>query len=358
MAASVGGKPIPKPRAYVVRRHEGPVRALAVRAIDGTLFSAGESGIAIWLLSGPWVLGGPQPMWIGEFTALRATALAFSPDEQCLYFATEDGRICRRRLGAESDHRIVFADTQRHIVSLAHAPFGTMLCSRDGAGALTVWTEGDQYEVGATGGMGMAFGPLYDEGLFPLYFGCGTDVHRIRCSLRENDYPLSHRMIIHRHSTSVQALALSPDGTWLCCAGLLGMMNVVSTVSRIRRPLDGLEFRTVSALAFTPDGLLICAGDLDGVVSIFDRVSGVCIWKFDHAQAVTALALSPDARYLCVNAAPHGEILHTAENIGVGPDVGAITVYDFGGPNLGTSTATHDDLLLDRPDLWPDAPEE
>jgi WD40 repeat protein len=107
-----------------------------------------------------------------------------------------------------------------------------------------------------------------------------------------------------RNQDTVNAVAFSPDGTWIATATgqtvdwLRGGVQVIdaATGTEIWR-LD--HDREVCAVTFSPDGTRVATatrgplGD-GGGTRVIDAATGAQIWQLDHDDSVNAVAFSPD----------------------------------------------------------------
>jgi WD40 repeat protein len=103
--------------------------------------------------------------------------------------------------------------------------------------------------------------------------------------------------VIHDHSSRVNALALSPDGTMLASASddtTVRLWNVAdaSPIRTITMPTAG-----VLDVTFSPDGQRLAATDRDGFARIFDVATGAQLLRITaHDDAAGAVAWSPDGK--------------------------------------------------------------
>ncbi len=102
------------------------------------------------------------------------------------------------------------------------------------------------------------------------------------------------------HSGSVTALAVDPQGRWLCSGS-------DDRTLRLWDPDSGACLRTleghsgpVRALAVDPQGRWLCSGSDDRTLRLWDPDSGACLRTLEgHSGPVSALAVDPQGRWLC-----------------------------------------------------------
>jgi WD40 repeat protein/tetratricopeptide (TPR) repeat protein len=102
------------------------------------------------------------------------------------------------------------------------------------------------------------------------------------------------------HSTSVAAVAASPDGRFFATGG-------ADNTARVWEANSGLEIlrlesttSSVDAVAFTPDGLRILTGGSDGVLRVWSLASGAVETQIPVGARILAVAVSPDGSSVLV----------------------------------------------------------
>ena len=111
--------------------------------------------------------------------------------------------------------------------------------------------------------------------------------------------------------SSVEAIAISPDGRWLAAAGggdrpendpsMMGHTVALWELRDISQPprlLAGHE-GPVTAIAFSPDSKRLASGSLDGTIRVWDLLkSGEPLILSGHQTWVLTIAFSPDGNWL------------------------------------------------------------
>lgn len=176
-------------------------------------------------------------------------------------------------------------------------------------------------------------------------------------ALRQGGVP----MYLSQASTPAAALAITRDGQRLFSVGsdathsAGGWFRCWRTGGVLTQAYSSLLGQSgTHAVVLSPDDTYVCFVAQEKEVVFLDGATGIRLCSFVHVNYVHALAFSPDGRYLCASGAvlAYPKTLATRTLTGKKPLSSAFTIYDFGSPNLGG-----DPLHLDRPDLWPDAPE-
>ncbi len=138
------------------------------------------------------------------------------------------------------------------------------------------------------------------------------------------------------HVSLVESMTISRDGKTLASGSFQEVVLWDLASGQIQRRLGGFADR-VTALAFSPDDKYLAAGGgpatVEGEIKIFDRAGQLLAdIKNGHSDTVLALAFSPDSRYLASGAAdkfvkvfevPSGKFVkafegHTHHVMGVG----------------------------------------
>jgi WD40 repeat protein len=285
--------------------HVEPVTAVAFSPDQRFVVSADESGSIVFWDRATGMRSGRQIQKQAE----PVTSVAFSPNGRLLATGDFGDRVTlwdvktRRRMGKP------FNGHETVVTSVAFAPDGTSLASADAHGAIRIWTIGGSRTAGrALGEHGgevtkLAFLPKGDAMLSSGYDG--------RVRLWELRTGRARTVGVHRDRAL--DVALSPDG------------HTVASVGRDRRTIlwdlwspNPLATTTlcatwVEAVAFSPDGsLLACAGTTDegigaggrhelrGTIRILNAKSHEYIGPpLDaHGKNVQAVAFDPNGRHL------------------------------------------------------------
>jgi WD40 repeat protein len=129
--------------------------------------------------------------------------------------------------------------------------------------------------------------------------------------LKTLDFDVKHRLFAPR------AMACSPDGMILVCAGLSGTPTIEPDSDNVESRILLVDLRTgtlqadliekddvINAVAFSPDGALLVTGhnvvdkDKPGV-KVWDIAKGTLIQAWPaKRQSVTGVAVSPDGKYV------------------------------------------------------------
>jgi WD40 repeat protein len=109
------------------------------------------------------------------------------------------------------------------------------------------------------------------------------------------------------HAAAVAGIAFAPEGTRLASWDVGGGLRVWDLAPTASDGLLGEHGSYVYAIAHTPDGERILSGSWDGTIGVWDAKGGTRIGTLGQPPAirlpaVTALAISPDARLVAVGA--------------------------------------------------------
>ncbi len=152
------------------------------------------------------------------------------------------------------------------------------------------------------------------------------------------------------HSTSITAVAFSPNGRWLASGSQDGGVKIWEAASgRELRTLPGHD-QPVTALQFSPDGRWLATASEDRTVKIWDVNNSRQIRSLEgHSAIVTSVAFSPDGQLLASGGRDHtariwevrtGKELHVLDKHG--KDVRSLA---FSADNKRLATGSLDTLV-------------
>jgi len=147
------------------------------------------------------------------------------------------------------------------------------------------------------------------------------------------------------HLDSINDLAFSPWGRMLASAGGEGSVRFWDTLTAGELRSWLAHEGAVNALRFAPDGRTLLTGGTDKTVRVWSVSSGRELRRLKHAEAVDALSLSADGRFLAVGQAGTREVvlwdLYASHDQLEGCDEVALA--------LGDNSSSSEDDKLERP---------
>ena len=282
---------------YLLRGHEGAVRALAFSRDGKTLTSGGVHGAILrWDLSGN---GEPAKK---ELTHRKGAilCLAHCPGQDLLVVGDEQSLELVDGTGT------VLAPLQGHkgvVFSLAFSPDGRTLATASADSDIRLWELRDKQlkskailRGSFSGVRAVAFDPRDARVL-----ASGGEDGVVR---RWDTLTGRQRSPGPGHAAPVRTVAFSPDRRYLVSGGNDRKVRLWRVATGQGEELPG-ESDAVRAVAFSPDGKRLAAGDTNGVIFLWDiaaagKPGGPVRMERKDNQAVHALAFAPDSHTLAV----------------------------------------------------------
>lgn len=231
------------------------------------------------------------------------TSVSYSPDGRTLACGDVDGFI-RLRDPSNGKERAVLKAHALAVQSVAFSPDGAAVVSAGLDGTARLWDlkrlEERRVFRGHTGGvLSAAFSP---DGL-SIVTGGEDQTARIWDVQFGNE-----RFALRSHTGPVQTVAVSPTGTQVATAGRDGTVRLWNCQTGKEQVALQAGGEPAQALSFTADGkwLAEAAGQR---ICLWDAQTFAPIGKLERqTSAISALALSPDSKYLATGS-PLGLVL-------------------------------------------------
>jgi len=220
----------------------------------------------------------------------KAYAVAFSPDGRHLATACASGAIRIWSVASGKSERVWM---ERNLLeAAAFSPDGSTIATATQGGEVRVWD--------ASSGTAIATLTGPDQSLQAV--GYSPDGNWILAGSSVGEVWIWNArtygdQVIRR---SWGLMAVSPHGAHIAVSdgADVNILDAISGRQVLRAPLAG-----GSALAFSPAGDRLAIGDLKGSVRVLDDRSGSVLLSLSgHRSGVSAIAFSPDARYLASGA--------------------------------------------------------
>ncbi len=234
------------------------------------------------------------------------STLAVSPDGATLAAGTDDGRVVLEATGAHARRLAGLATGDTSLYGVAFSPDGALLAAVGDSGLVHLWDVRQPATPTSVAVTEPAAGATFYDVVFApdgaRIMAAASD-GTVHVLTRSQDAGWSQAQVLTASTGSVQAVALSPDGTVLATGGATAKVALWAVTDGGLHPL-GTPFAAattkVTSLAFSPDGATLAAGSTDAGVHLWDvrnpaapaaglTLSGPASWT-NH------VAFSPDGR--------------------------------------------------------------
>ena len=314
-----------------LRGHERSVESVTFSRNGRLLVTVGRDGLARL-----WDAGDTQEPSISSMALGNFLSVAFSPDGCCLATAGFSGQVprlwdlkTRQEIRSFSGHKsftmaVAFSPDGRLLATgsndktakiwdvatgqeiltldgddgkvqiLAFSPDGRHLATGSGDKIVKTWDVATGQEIGT---LSVRFN---DQPDIPLSFAYSPDGQLLANgddkTLRLWDVITRKEVASLQHSSSVFAIAFSPDGKTLAVGLVNGQIRLWDLSTRQEVLTLKGHVSHVNELVFFPDGKRLASGSAgDNTARIWNVASGQELISFRHSSQVSALAVSPMA---------------------------------------------------------------
>jgi len=214
------------------------------------------------------------------------TSVNWSPDGAQLLSGSRDN-TARLWLVANAQNTVTYRGHRAAVLSVAWGPDGTQLASAGRDKTVQIWdSRGTYLQQFSTPAVVSSISWRMDgTGLFAGTLGDG--VHELFLS--------TGRIAGPKNRSTVRAIALSPDSSYVAAAFENGSIAIVSLREAPHNVIKYLIGHTGPALAvaWSPDSTKLASGSSDMTAHVWDVATGQTIHLLPHEGAVTGVAWEP-----------------------------------------------------------------
>ncbi len=220
-----------------------------------------------------WALG-QQLVWFQP--VLTGQTVAYSPNGQLLATPTQGNRIALYQNGQVVG---ILSGATDAIMSIAFSPDGQYLTATGNDGFLRQWRIADRALLWSqsvfNGEAGYCVAYIDSQ---KIAVGGSGGILQVR---RVADGSIVQSLVWHSSSSTVMALAVSPDRTQLISADSGGSVALWRISDGVRLQSWQAHLASLSAVAWSPEGTLLATGTLLGDMRIWER-NGSSQWVLKH----------------------------------------------------------------------------
>lgn len=233
---------------------------------------------------------GQQLVWLQP--VLTGQTVAYSPNGQLIATPTQGNRIALYQNGQVVG---ILSGATDSIMAIAFSPDGQYLAATGNDGFLRQWRIADQALLWSqsvfSGEAGYCVAYIDNQ---KIAVGGSGGILQVRSVA---DGSVVQSLVWHSSSSTVMALAVSPDRTQLISGDSGGSVALWRISDGVRLQSWQAHLASLSAVAWSPDGTLLATGTLLGDMRIWER-NGSSQWVLKHARnaahdfGVTGLAFA------------------------------------------------------------------
>lgn len=194
---------------------------------------------------------GPIPFPAPQSAGVHISTLVFSPTEETLAIANEDGTIIIWSLKDNSERLVLYPGTR--LYSLAFSPDGKILASEGSGAVIKLWNVVTGQELKSFEG----------------------------------------------HKADIYSLAFSPDGKTLASGSLDKTIRLWDVETGREPKMLASHEKVVTSVTFSPDGRTLASGSHDMTIRLWDVATGQeLLMMLGHTELINSITYSPDGQLL------------------------------------------------------------